>query len=433
MAFAVAGVLEGFYGPPWSWDDRAAIMARCIPAGLPWYVWAPKSDRLHRRSWRDPFTDEHLNGFKRLLAVEGLRLGIAISPGIDLGDVDADATALAAKIRPVIDLGAELVMIAFDDLQPEMTNGVRHAELVGALMECIDMSTFHVVVVPTHYATTSPSTYLTELSDGLPPDVMVGWTGASVVNETISAHEAEAFADAVDGRPLAIWDNYPVNDAVLSDRLFMLPLSGRDDRLSEFCGAYFANVGVQPWASLPALLSIGAWVTTGRAEVPWEEFDDPVNITLLAQACDGRELFRLARLAIDEGDTDDLWWWLERIEDLVIDGPIGSEAAPWIEQAKAEAALSLIALDLLEREPGDAEVPALFFDVFRRWPTVRRGTKTVLGSRFALELRARTNATGAWEFGQDTVSEDRNVTDLLCRAAIARHGVPFSVPFDVVD
>ena len=429
MGFAVAGLLEGFYGPPWSWDDRAAIMARCIPAGLPWYVWAPKSDRLHRKAWRDPFTDEHLSGFQQLLSVDGLKLGIAISPGLDLGEVGADATALAAKIRPVIDLGAELVMIAFDDLEPEMTNGALHAGLVCALMERIDMSTLHVVVVPTQYATTSPSAYLAELADGLPPDVMIGWTGASVVNETIAAHEAAAFADAVDGRPLAIWDNYPVNDAVLSDRLFMLPLSGRDERLGEFCGAYFANVGVQPWSSLPALLSVGAWVTTGRAEVPWEEFDDPVNITLLAQTCDGRELHRLARLAIDEDDTDDLWWWLERIEDLVVDGVLGVEAAPWIEQAREEAALSLLALDLLERDPGDAEVPALFFDVLRRWPIVRRGMKTVLGLRFAIELRVRTNSSGAWEFGQGTVSEDHNVTDLLCRAAVARH----SVPFDLVD
>ena len=402
-------------------------MTRCVPAGLPWYVWAPKSEPLHRKRWREPFTSEHLDGFRTLLAVDGLRLGVAISPGLDLSSdpsaLEAEADALAAKLRPVIDLGASLVMVAFDDIEPAKTNGKLHAALICALTERIDMSTLHLVVVPTHYATTSPSTYLTDLSAGLPPDVMIGWTGAAVVNDTITAHEAEAFADAVDSRPLALWDNYPVNDAVLADRLFMLPLRGRDPLLSEFCGAYFANAGVQPWASLPALLSVAAWVTTGEAEVPWEEFDDPVNLTLLAQACDGRELYRLARLAVDEDDTDDLWWWLERIENIDILGPIGEETAAWIEQARAEAGLSLTALDLLERDPGDPDAMALFFDMFRQWPAVRRGAKSVLGHRFTFALRAHTNANGDWQIGRDVVVEDRNVTDVLCRAAFVRHGI----------
>ena len=185
MSFAIAGVLEGFYGPPWSWADRAAVMARCVPAGLPWYVWAPKSDPLHRRRWREPFTDEHLTGFRQLLAIDGLHLGIAISPGLDLakdsGDIETDADALAAKLLPVIALGATLVMIAFDDLEAEMTSGERHAALVSALTERIEMSALHLVVIPTHCATTARTVYLTELSEGLPPEVMIGWTGASVV------------------------------------------------------------------------------------------------------------------------------------------------------------------------------------------------------------------------------------------------------------
>ena len=102
-SFAIAGVLEGFYGPPWSWDERVAVMERCVPAGLPWYVWAPKSDPLHRRAWREPFTDDHLDGFRRLLAIDGLHLGIAIAPGLDPDDLEDDNAALIAKVRQVIE------------------------------------------------------------------------------------------------------------------------------------------------------------------------------------------------------------------------------------------------------------------------------------------------------------------------------------------
>ena len=421
-SFAVAGVLEGFYGPPWSWDERVAVMERCVPAGLPWYVWAPKSDPLHRRTWREPFTDEHLDGFRRLLAIDGLHLGVAVAPGLDPADLEDDNAALIAKVRSVVGIGATLVMIAFDDIGEDMTNAQRHVEMVSALFGAIDLSDVHVVVVPTHYATTASTPYLAALSAGLPGEVMIGWTGPLVINDVITAAHAEAFAEVIDGRMIALWDNFPVNDAVMSDRLFLRPLEGRDPALAEHCGAYLANAGVQAWPSLPALLSAGAWVTTGVADIAWEDFDDGVNLALLAGACDGTELTRLARNVIDDDESADLWWWLERLEDLEIDGQIGEQAAPWIAQTRAEAAVSLTALDLYERDRGDPETIALIVDLWRTWPPVRRSPVSVLGSRFGIEPRMGQDEAGAWTLHRGALVEDTNVTDLLCRLALTKHG-----------
>ena len=420
--FAVAGVLEGFYGPPWSWDERVAVMERCVPAGLPWYVWAPKSDPLHRRTWREPFTEEHLAGFRRMLAIDGLRLGVAVAPGLDPADLEDDNAALIAKVRSVVGIGATLVMIAFDDIGDDMTIAQRHVEMVGALFGAIDLSGVHVVVVPTHYATISSTPYLAALSAGLPAEVMIAWTGPLVINDVITAANAEAFAEVVDGRVIALWDNFPVNDAMMSDRLFIRPLEGRDPELAEHCGAYLANAGVQAWPSLPALLSVGAWVTTGVADIVWEDFDDGVNLALLAGACDGTELTRLARNVIDDDESADLWWWLERLEDLGIDGPIGEQAAPWIAQTRAEAAVSLTALDLYERDRGDPETIALIVDLWRTWPPVRRSPVSVLGSRFGIEPRMGQDEAGAWTLHRGALVEDTNVTDLLCRLALTKHG-----------
>ncbi len=421
-SFAIAGVLEGFYGPPWSWDDRVAVMTRCVPAGLPWYVWAPKSDPLHRSRWREPFTDEHLDGFRRLLAIDGLHLGVAIAPGLDHADLDADNDALIAKVQSAVDVGAALVMIAFDDIGDDVTNAQRHGEIVNALLGAVDLSDVHVIVVPTHYATISSTPYLAALSAGLPPDVMIGWTGPLVINDTITVAHAEAFAEVVDGRMIALWDNFPVNDAVMSDRLFLRPLVGRDPNLAEHCSAYLANAGVQAWPSLPALISAGAWVKTGVADIAWEEFDDGVNLALLAGACDGSELTRLARNVIDDDESADLWWWLERLEDLTIDGLIGEQASPWIAQTRAEAAVALTALDLYERDRGDPETIALILDLWRTWPPVRRSAVTVLGSRFAIEPRMGHDAAGAWTLHHGALVADTNATDLLCRLALIKHG-----------
>ncbi len=428
--FTIAGVLEGFYGEPWSWASRRAVMERCVPAGLPWYAWAPKSDPLHRDRWRETFTDEHLEGFADLLAIDGLKLCIGIAPGKDADeDVQADVDSLIAKLEPVVQLveangsHTPLIMVAFDDLEPEQADAVRHSKLVSALS--IDFGErIQLAAVPAHYAGTVTTDYLAAFSAGLPPEVLIGWTGPSVVNDRISAEAAEAFADAVDGRALLLWDNYPVNDVFMKDRAFLHPLRGRDSLLSEFCPAYFANAAVQPMLSLPPLLSAAAWCETGTSVEVWDEFDEPPQLAMLAEACEGGELYRLAIAAVDEPDSkefDDLWWWLERIEVLELTGDLGEQAKPWTDQANAEAEVALVAMDLLEREPGDVEVPALVVDLWSRWATVRRARPSVFGPRFAVTPAMGVSAEGMWTLTGPSVREDVNATDVLCRAALAHH------------
>ncbi|MFM7489859.1 MAG: beta-N-acetylglucosaminidase domain-containing protein, partial [Actinomycetota bacterium] len=44
----IAGVIEGFYGPPWSHADRLATIDLLAENGGNWYVWAPKAAPRHR-------------------------------------------------------------------------------------------------------------------------------------------------------------------------------------------------------------------------------------------------------------------------------------------------------------------------------------------------------------------------------------------------
>ena len=54
----------------------------------------------------------------------------------------------------------------------------------------------------------------------------------SVVNDEITVDDACCPSEALGGRPPLLWDNVPVNDAVMADRLFMGPLRGRGIRAS---------------------------------------------------------------------------------------------------------------------------------------------------------------------------------------------------------
>ena len=61
--FVHRGVIEGFYGPPWSHADRLWLVERIGSWGMNRYVYAPKDDPLHRAEWRTPYSAERLDEF----------------------------------------------------------------------------------------------------------------------------------------------------------------------------------------------------------------------------------------------------------------------------------------------------------------------------------------------------------------------------------
>ena len=137
MAWDIRGLIEGFYGPPWSWDDRVEVMRWCDDRDMTTYVYAPKDDPKHREQWREPYDGEELDGFRRLVDEGGLDLGFAISPGLSIdGYDDADRRILLAKVDQVVDLGGRLVCLALDDIPPRPGLGEEHAALVTWLGRC---------------------------------------------------------------------------------------------------------------------------------------------------------------------------------------------------------------------------------------------------------------------------------------------------------
>ena len=48
------GIIEGFFGRPWSWPERAAAIRFLRPYGYGFYLYAPKADPYLRRRWQEP-------------------------------------------------------------------------------------------------------------------------------------------------------------------------------------------------------------------------------------------------------------------------------------------------------------------------------------------------------------------------------------------
>ncbi|MBQ9478849.1 MAG: beta-N-acetylglucosaminidase domain-containing protein, partial [Selenomonadaceae bacterium] len=104
----IRGVIEGFYGQPWSHQQRLELMSFCREHNLNAYIYAPKDDPYHRAQWREPYPDDQLERLRELIGAadrNGVEFIFAVSPGLDLDYSDADIQSMLDKLSSVYDLG----------------------------------------------------------------------------------------------------------------------------------------------------------------------------------------------------------------------------------------------------------------------------------------------------------------------------------------
>lgn len=377
------------------------------------YVYAPKDDPKHRARWSEPYDASELAGFERF-AVEGrLRLGFALSPGLTMDcDDEADRSALAAKIDQIVGVGASLVVLALDDIPFDGgPQGEAHARLTAWLCEHLG-GRADLVLVPTEYVGTRSSPHLDALAAGVPTEVPIAWTGPAVVNDAITVADAEARATSLGGRPPLLWDNYPVNDAVMGDRLFVGPLRGREAGLVGVCDGYLANPMVQARASLLPLASIAAFLRGDDPAAAWRDTAADLGWLAFACACDTDEA-RDAVTALEAGERGPARRMFTEAAACAAPG-LEEEAGPWLTQIHRDARLALQALDVLD---GDRAVDVVL-GMAARWQASRRTTVTVFGPRCSIRPVLGQADDGTWRVERAAVQHDANAIDDLIRLAL---------------
>jgi len=254
------GVIEGFYGRPFSHAQRLALLRFAGERGFNCYVYAPKNDPLHRERWREPYPETELHRFRELAATgaaHGVRLVYALAPGLTYDAAEPrDFEHLEAKVHDVIAAGARGIALLFDDLTADSTTLdpavqatliARTGELVAAIdptlvfwfignFYCGDATELRsgTGFWSTLYGR-SAADYFAAYDAFVPASVPIMWTGPAVFSGTISARDAADFR-AIARRPVVLWDNFPVNDA-LPGQIFLGPYLGREpDALAELHG-----------------------------------------------------------------------------------------------------------------------------------------------------------------------------------------------------
>ncbi|KAM7377501.1 hypothetical protein PAMA_014012 [Pampus argenteus] len=237
----LCGVVEGFYGRPWSMDQRKVLFQWMQGWGLNTYLYGPKDDLKHRLLWREVYSPEEEDLGCQAFAI--------LFDDIDHSMCQADSEAFSS----------------FAHAQVTVTNEMyRFLGEPPVFLFC-----------PTEYCgslcspSVSKSPYLQTVGEDLLPDITVIWTGSKVISRKLSV-DCLAEVESVLQRPPLIWDNLHANDYD-SRRLFLGPFKGREPQLKRHLRGLLLNPNCEFEANYIPLHTLGSWNRAVKEERKDEE------------------------------------------------------------------------------------------------------------------------------------------------------------------
>lgn len=215
------GVVEGFYGTPWSHKVRLSLIDFYGKNKMNYYLYGPKDDHYHScPNWRLPYPEKEAADIKELVeACNRNRVDFvwAIHPGQDIKWNAEDYTNLVNKFNWMYDLGVRSFAVFFDDIEGEGTNPMKQTELLNNLNKDFVKAKGDVaplIVCPTDYsklwANPTPQGSLAIYGNTLDPSINVFWTGDVVCSDLTK--ETMDWVNSRIKRPALYWWNFPVTD-----------------------------------------------------------------------------------------------------------------------------------------------------------------------------------------------------------------------------
>ena len=285
MADTQSGVIEGFYGEPWSWEERAGYAAFLKRHGFSFYIYAPKADGFMRKKWREPFPEElekKLTILSGQCRAAGVEFGVGFSPyEIYLSPFNCEVKSLLqARINVFNRIGVDKFGLLMDDMkgdspelaarQIEIVNWVAARSTAKQLIFCPTYDSLDPVLEKLFGK--KPEGYLETLGKELDPKVRFFWTGELVCSKSYSAGHLRAMTDLLGRKPF-LWDNYPVNDGPrMCKFLHLRPMTGRPASMGEWLSGHAVNPMNQPTLSRISLLTLKFSYELGEAYKPAEAF-----------------------------------------------------------------------------------------------------------------------------------------------------------------
>jgi len=279
----LSGVIEGFYGPPWTPAERHQLWDWMARSGLNTYFYGPKDDLHQRAIWRQPYDESGLMEVREAVAAcrqRGLRLIYACSPGLDVTYSDpADMAAIQGRLTQLLDNGVSDFCVLLDDIpdamRPEDLD--RWGSLAAAQAAWVNevyawtraRTQGRFLVCPTPYCARMVAArhggegYLGILGQGLHPDIDIFWTGPEIISETLDVEPIARLTEIL-RRPPLIWDNLFANDYD-GRRFFCGPYAGRPLELKQAVRGILLNPNTEFPLNFVPIHSFGAYLAADGA------------------------------------------------------------------------------------------------------------------------------------------------------------------------
>lgn len=276
---AVRGVVEGFYGTPWSHEARMSLIDFCSDHKLNTYIYGPKNDRYHRARWRQPYPEAEARQLQSLVArarEKEVDFVWAVHPGDDIKWNEEDRGKLVDKLESMYQLGVRAFAVFFDDIG-KGKNAAEQADLLNYINRNFVQAKGDVrplIMCPSDYNRSRwhPETaYLETLGDKLDANIHIMWTGDRALSD-ITADNLTWVQTILKRRPY-IWWNFPVTD-FSNDRILMGKVIGITPTIRTDASAFVSNPMEYAEASKLALFSVAnyTWnINAYDAEASWQE------------------------------------------------------------------------------------------------------------------------------------------------------------------
>jgi hypothetical protein len=266
------GIIEGFYGRPWSWAERSETAAYLKRHGYDFYLYAPKADPYLRRRWQEAHPAgeaRQLGDFARHCRDLDVRFGVGLSPYEIYQNFDDTARgALADKLAFLDDIGVQDLAILFDDMRGDLPDlAARQTEIIEWIAARTRAS--RLIVCPTYYSDypvldrvfgQRPADYVEQIGTMIDPAIEIFWTGEEVCSREISTAHMQRVTEQLKRKPF-LWDNYPVNDGQrMSQYLHLRGFTGRPAALADHLAGHGVNPALQPTLTrIPALTLVDSY------------------------------------------------------------------------------------------------------------------------------------------------------------------------------
>ena len=317
--FPYRGVVEGFYGMPWSHAVRLSLIEFYGRYKLNTYIYGPKDDPYHSSpNWRLPYPEREQRNIKELVeACRRNRVDFvwAIHPGKDIKWNEEDYQNLVRKFNLMYADGVRSFAIFFDDISGEGTNPNKQVELLNRLTKEFVKAKGDVsplIICPTDYsklwAKADEDGPLSIYGRTLDSSVRVFWTGDVVCSDVTK--ETLDWVDSRIKRPAFFWWNYAVTDYV-RNLILQGPVYGLDTSLTnkDMCGLV-SNPMEHGEASKLSLYSVADYTWNPAAYNPIDSWERGLEV-MMPHAKEAYRTFAIHSADTETGYRRDESWETE--------------------------------------------------------------------------------------------------------------------------